>query len=187
VVAERPWLITALVLAAAVHLVSILLMPRLAPKDAFLRLAAVGPINAFHPLPRALPGTELTPFNDPATATGVCRYDLAQGPLHVRAKLIGDGFVSLSFHERHDKIFYALTDRAAQHRDFDIYVVTAEQLAAMKAKDVPDEPPKGLRVLARDHRGFVFARALSPLPSAYDAAAQQIAAIDCGIEPLGTP
>jgi uncharacterized membrane protein len=186
VVAERPWLITALVLAAAVHLVAVLMMPRLAQKDAFLRLAAVGPINTFHPLPRALPGTELTPFNDPATAMGVCRYDLAAGPLHVRAKLIGDGFVSLSFHARHDKIFYALTDKAAQHQDFDIYVVTADQLAAMQAKDVPDEPPKALRVLAQERRGFVFARALSPLPSAYEAAAEQIAAIHCDIEPLST-
>jgi uncharacterized membrane protein len=186
-VAERPWLVTAIVLAAVVHLVAVLAMPRLAPNDAFRRLAALGPINAFHPLPRALPGAEIVPYNDPAAATGACRYDLAWGPLHVRAKLTGDLFVSLSFHSRHGRVFYALTDKAATRQEFDLFVLTAEQLVAMQAKDAGDEPPKELRVVSPNRTGFVFARALSPLPGAYDEAAHQIAALDCIIEPSAAP
>jgi uncharacterized membrane protein len=183
-VAGRPWLLVCLVLAAFVHIVSILAMPQLAPRDAFRRLAALGAANQFHPLPRAAPGAELFPFNDPAVATGVCVYDLKNGPLHLRAKLIGDSFVSLSFHTRHGVLFYALTDKAATRQAFDIYVVTADQLAAMQARDSEDEPPQELRVVSSSRKGFVFARALSPQPSAFDDARGQIRAVTCGIEPI---
>jgi uncharacterized membrane protein len=183
-VAGRPWLLVCLALAGVVHLVSILAMPRLAPDDAFRRLAALGAVNEFHPLPRAKPGAELFPFNDPAVAAGACLYDLKDGPLHVRAKLIGDSFVSMSFHTRHGLLFYALTDKAATRQAFDIYVLTAEQLAAMQAKDSEEEPPQELRVVSSARKGFVFARALSPQPSAYEDASAQIEAMSCAIEPI---
>ena len=182
-VADRPWIVTALVLAGLVHIASVLAMPRLATKDAFGRLAALGPINEFHALPRAVPGTERGPDNDPGVAAGACLYDLAGGPLHVRGKLVRDGFVSLSFHGRHGNVFYALTDTVATRRGFDIFVLTPDQLAAMQAKDTEDEPPQELRIVAPTAKGFVFARALAELPSAYEEAAGQIAALNCAIEP----
>ena len=95
-----------------------------------------------------------------------------------------DGFVSLSFHSRHGTVFYALTDRATTRGGFDLVVATADQLAAMEAKDTDEEPPQELRVLAPGRKGFVLARALAPQPSAYDDAAAQIAEMTCAIEPL---
>lgn len=181
-VAERPWLIACLVIAGLVHIVSILAMPQLAPRDAFLRLGGVGALNQFHALPRAAPGSELTPFNDPAVAMGVCPYDLGQGPLHVRGKLLTDSFVSMSLHGRHGVLFYALTDKAATRQAFDIYVLTAQQLKDMQARDSEEEPPQELRVVASEREGFVFARALSPQPSAYEDAAAQIAALTCAVD-----
>ncbi|MBV9702663.1 MAG: hypothetical protein JO163_08045 [Methylobacteriaceae bacterium] len=183
-VADRPWLIAALVLAGFVHIASVLAMPRLAQDDAFARLASAGPLNEFHALPRPEPGAELVPFNDPAFSAGVCLFDLSEGPLHVRARLISDSFVSLSFHSRHGTVFYALTDKATTRRAFDLFVATADQLAAMEAKDTEEEPPQELRVLASGKKGFVLARALAPQPSAYEDAAAQIAEMNCSIEPL---
>jgi uncharacterized membrane protein len=183
-IAERPWLLASLLLAGMVHILSVLAMPRLAPNDAFQRLARAGTLDEFRPLRPPAPGDELGPYNDPAVAVGVCRYDLAAGALRVRATLTLDSFVSLSFHGRRGQVFYAMTDKAATRRSFDVVVATAEQLSAIRAKDTDEDPPQDLRLLASARKGFVYARALAPQPSAAQDAAAQIAAISCRIEPI---
>ena len=75
------WSLAVFFVAGCVHLSSILLMPRLAPNDAFTRFAGM----------QASPGFALTaatdssglriPFADSATLIATCRYDLTKGPV----------------------------------------------------------------------------------------------------------
>lgn len=179
IVGDRPWLLIGAVLAGVVHIVSVLAMPRLATGDAFARFARGGPSNTFRTLPPATPGAEKGPYNDPSLATGVCVYDLSQAPLRVRAALRGGTFLSISFHSRRERVYYAMTDKAATRRKFDVVVATPKQIDALKAKDNPDDPSEELRLVSPEKTGFIYVRALASDPSDMRNAEAQIAAVSC--------
>ena len=126
-----PWGAGCLVIAGIVHLVSVLVLPRLASKDAFARISALAPPAQLTLIPRLTPGTELFPFGDPAMALGVCRYNLAAAPLRVSANIGNDSLLSISFHDRYGRIFYAMTDRAATRGHIEAVIVTQQQLETL--------------------------------------------------------
>ena len=156
-----PWALACFALAGIVHIASVLLMPRLAPRDAYTRLAAFIAQGGLRPLPAAEPGQEILPFLDPAFAYAVCGYDLARGPLRIRAAVVPGPFVSMSFRSRKGQLFYSLTDRAASRGKIDIVVLTTAQLAEAEAQDSDDEPVQELRLLAPELQGFVLLRSLA--------------------------
>jgi uncharacterized membrane protein len=170
--------------AGLVHLVSVFAMPQLAPHDAFARLSALAKSNQPSLLPRALPGQELTPFEDPALAQAVCLFDLAQGSLRVRATLAYDELLTLSFRSRTGRVFYAMTDKAAVRGKIDIRVLTAEQLDAVQAEDDEDNPPQELRLVAPQTKGFVLIDALAPHPSERAAAEARALSVNCAPEAI---
>ncbi len=78
------WLFTILggiVLGGIVHLVSVLALPRVATNDAYSRLTKISRTNDVAMLPLAEPRNALMPFQDPAFATAICRYDLSGGSI----------------------------------------------------------------------------------------------------------
>ena len=81
------WLVGVIALAGVIHISTILAIPRIAPFDAWSRIAAQIPEKSFSVLPLARPGEEVIPLMDPAIQYSVCRYDLSEGPLHVEAVL----------------------------------------------------------------------------------------------------
>ncbi|MCP8937800.1 DUF1254 domain-containing protein [Alsobacter sp. SYSU M60028] len=173
-----------LILGGIVHLGSVLAIPAAASPNADDRLAAYAPRHQLTMLPRAEPGPGL-PHRDPAVALGVCRFDLAAGPLRVRASSV-DGFLSLAFYTPTGSVFYALTDRSAVRGALDILVVTQEQLDEIVAGDPEDEPVSELRLLAPQTAGFVTFRALAGEPDLYPEAEARIRAARCAPEPLST-
>ena len=174
-----PWLAATLIFAGIVHLTSILLMPRVAPHDAFARLAGYLRDGGISLLPSPEPGKEVLPFLDPAFAYAACGYDLAKGPLRLKASLAPGPLVTLSFHSRHGVVFYAFTDRAALRGAIEVLVLTAPQLAEAEAQDNEDEPPQELRLLAPENEGFVLLRALARSPGETAAAQARLAGVEC--------
>jgi uncharacterized membrane protein len=178
------YLAAVLMVAALVHFIVILLIPVVATRDAFARLAALGPVNATIALARPSPSESRFPFGDPALASAFCRYDLSAGPVRVKAPVGRAGFASLSFHSRRGAVLYALTDRAATHGLMEAVVVTPAQLREFVAHDDEDNPSQDLRIVSTTNEGFVMTRAFSELPSLYDAAQEQAAGMTCAPEPM---
>lgn len=176
-----PWIIATVLVAAIVHLVSVLLMPQVAPRDALTRLsdAAKDSGGGVAMLNRAAPGGEIVPFQDPALAEGVCVYDLANGLLRVRATVDGDNFLGLSFHGGAGRIFHAMTDRSAIKGKIDIVVGDASQIDALESEDSDDAPAQEIRVTAPSRRGFVLIRSFVRRPSDRDRAEQRVRAVQC--------
>jgi uncharacterized membrane protein len=174
----------AAMIAAVVHIAAILIIPLYATRDAFARLTPLGPVNATIPLEQPGPRARLLPYRDPAVASAFCRFDLANGPLRVKAPADGSGFVSLSFHTRRGGIFYAITDRAATHGGLEALVVTETQLRALQARDDEDTPVQDLRVVSNATEGFVMIRAFSDEPSLYARAESQARALACANEAI---
>ena len=125
-----PWSIAALFLAGAVHIVSILLMPYLAPKDAYHRLldaakAQQASSSGIVMLDATTPGDQLLPSEDPALAEGACVYDLSGGLLRLTATVDGENFLGISFHSAVGPVFHALTDRGAEKNKIEIVLGTS--------------------------------------------------------------
>ncbi|MGH6818111.1 MAG: DUF1254 domain-containing protein [Methylovirgula sp.] len=170
--------------AAGVHLVSILAMPEVAPHNAYARLLAIAKPGEMTLLPAALPGHEITPFEDPALAQAVCLYDLANGPLHVHADIEDPGLLTLSFRTRDGRVFYSMTDQAALHGNIDVRIMTEPQLEALEESDEDDEnePLQELRLVAPDMKGFVLVNALAAFPSERAEAEARATSIACSTE-----
>jgi uncharacterized membrane protein len=176
-----PWAAATLLIAGIVHIVSILLMPSLAPRDAYARLlAAVGdaPMNKLVILPPMAPGAEPLPFEDPAFAEAVCVYDLSKGLLHVTATADGEDLLGLSFHARAGRVFHAVTDRAAIKGKIDIVIGDERQMDALQSES-DEGPPQEVRLTAPTKRGFVLVRSFAKRPSDQGRARERLDSVTC--------
>ena len=174
-------LLAIVMVAGIVHIASLLLVPRVAPDDAYARLVAVAPEGRVTVLPRAATPGDALPDRDPAVATAVCRYDLAAGPLRVFAALTGQGFVALTLHARSGVAYYGLNDRAGNEGKLDFVVMTPAQRDEAQAKDAADAAVRDVRVLAPERQGFVSFDVL-PRIGGYAAAERDLASMGCRVE-----
>jgi uncharacterized membrane protein len=178
------YLLATLIIAGIVHIVTILVLPGVAIRDSFARIASAAQVNRFDALPEPRPGSELLPMQDPALARSACRFDLSAGPVRLRADIAGlDGLLTLSFHDRRGGSFYATTDRGALRGGIDILLLTRDQLAAVEALDPEDETPQDLRLVAPTREGFILAGSLA-LDGDIDAARKRLALVSCARESL---
>jgi uncharacterized membrane protein len=175
-----PWAAATLLVAGIVHIVSVLLMPTLAPRDAYARtLAAVGDApTGLVALPPMAPDAEPLPFEDPAFAEGVCVYDLSKGMLRVTAPADGEDYLALSFHARGSRIYHAITDRAAIKGKIDIVIGDERQMDALQSAS-DEAPQQEVRLTAPSKRGFVLVRSLAKRPSDMARARERLASVIC--------
>lgn len=177
------YLAAAIILAALVHFVVVLAAPYVASDDAFTRLATRGDVNATVLLPRADPAHRDFPYADPAVAMAFCRFDLAAGPIRVKAP-VGQSFASISFHTRRGLVFFSLTDKASTHGAIDAVIGTQDQVQTLAENDNEEEPSRDLRVTAPAREGYVLIRAFSELPSLYPRAEAEAERLACKPEPM---
>ncbi|MHB2167820.1 DUF1254 domain-containing protein [Alsobacter sp. R-9] len=176
-----------LVLAGLVHLTAVLAIPALTHPNADERLAALAPRHAMTVLPQAGPAQSALPHRDPSAVLAVCRYDLAEGPLRVRATP-GDAFMSFAFYTPTGAVYYAMTDRSALRGVIDLVVVTQAQLDELVAGDPEDEPVRELRLVSPQRTGFVTVRTLALEPGLQPEAEARVRSATCGhdIQATGT-
>ena len=173
----------AVLLAAIVHFVVILATPWVATRDAYARLADRGRADETVALPPSGPTERLLPYADPAVSTAFCRYDLAAGPIRIRAPT-GRAFSSMSFHTRHGLAFYALTDKAGAHGTIEAVLATPDDVRALAARDDEESPSRDLRIAAPDREGYVMVRVFSEMPSLRAEAEAAAKGLTCAPEPV---
>lgn len=173
------WVVAILLVAGVVHLASILLMPRLAARDAYSRLTAFAPPTGFAIVPGPRPGATVTPFADPATILAVCRFDLGAGPLRVRGAADEDNLMTLGFYARPGVVFHTIGERAALRGRLDVLLGTAAQIEAIEAADAEGAAPLDVRLTAPAATGFVLARAMPASPWAAEGLRKRLAALEC--------
>ncbi len=184
-----PWGIATLLIAAIVHIVSVLLMPAVAPRDALARLTdyaqraqarGESPASGFLPLPPIKAGADALPFEDPAFDEAVCAYDLSKGPLRVSTATDGEDYLALSFHAGAGRIYHAITDRSAIKGKIDIVVGDAAQIEALEAGDDEEAAPtQEVRLTAPTKRGFVLVRSLAKRPSDHVRSRERLKSVTC--------
>lgn len=182
-----------LVLAAIIHIATILAIPRFATRDSWTRIGEIAGPAGITLLPRARPGDEVLPGLDPAIVYGVCLYDLSQGPFALTAPMPGE-YWSVAFHTRDGVIFYAVNDEAATSRRFDIEVRDARQMRQFRL-EYPEPDEEILTIESPSQTGFALIRALVSSPSLRPRVEAAVAATVCETfvppppveEPVGAP
>jgi uncharacterized membrane protein len=172
----------ALCIAVAVHIVAMLAAPDAASGDAWSRLKAQAPELAVRLIGGQEDGEDGggagPAMRDPALALAACHFDLANGPVVVRART-QDMFLSIGFRRRDGSVFWAVTERAAVRGMLEVVLGTPAQIEARGEEDDEDNPSGEVRVEAPVTRGFVVFRALAPRPSATERVRALVASATC--------
>jgi len=171
------WLVGALLLGGIVHLVTVLLLPRMATQDAYARVSAIAPVNAVVPVPSPTPEKAIMPFMDPAFAVSACRYDLSHGPLKFSVP-ISQAYTSVSFYTSSDVAYYAINDRAAGRRVIELDLMTARQRAELPQNEDITAADR-LIVASPTTTGLIMIRALVTETAGTVSARNALAAAQC--------
>jgi uncharacterized membrane protein len=184
-----PWVVAALFGAVAIHLLAVLSLPALAPSASFRKLALPLAPGEKALLPRAAAVSGGSAFADPFAALALCRFDLAQGPLRVRAAADGDHPASVSVRLADGTIIYSANDKQTPNGKFNVLVVTQAQADALdSAQDNTDQTGASgggddeLRLVSPSARGFVLFRTLGLREGDYEAAAAARGGFACSVE-----
>ncbi|MGO9391551.1 hypothetical protein [Rhodoblastus sp.] len=182
-----PWLIAGLFGGVAIHLILLLALPRLAPGSTYRKVALEAPLGQVELLPPAAPETPGPAFSDPFATLALCRFDLTQGPLRLRARADGDHPFAVSVRLADGTIIFSANDRQAPKGRFDILILTQAQADEQDLQRDNDEtseaaPQDQLRLISPGKNGFALVRALSLREGDYDSAAAMRSAIECSVE-----
>jgi uncharacterized membrane protein len=169
----------AVLLAVAVHIVTVLAVPALSRADAYSLIASLGPELQLTPLDPNARKAILDPMEDPQISAAVCAFDLASGPVKLSLPVSADGFASIALHQEGGGAFFALSNSAAEQGRIEVVALTPAQATERAAEDDEDNPSGEIRAVATRTRGFAVFRALALLPSQRAAAAALVAAGSC--------
>lgn len=164
-------------LGGAVHIATVIILPRTATKDAYSRLEKIAPVNTVTPLPPATADAATMPYMDPAFASAVCRYDLSQGPMKLTVP-VRTAYTSVSFYTRYGVAYYAINDRAAGRRVIELDLMTVEQHNQMPEEEDITAADR-LIVESPTLTGIIAIRALAPEPGLMPQAQSAVASAQC--------
>ncbi|WP_020184459.1 DUF1254 domain-containing protein [Methylopila sp. 73B] len=179
--------VVGLFLAGVVHVGSLLAVPSLAPRGPYDRLAALPADGRFVALPDDGANADLLAFSDPFFVVAACRYDLAEGPVTVRAALPST-YGAVAIHERRGAPFYALTDKAATNGTVEVVILRENDVAAAEEDETAQARPS-IRIVSPTDAGFVLVRLFAQAPSARPALKALAESATCGrsTPPPSTP
>jgi uncharacterized membrane protein len=167
------------VLAGLIHIAAVLTLPMLAPRDAQARLAALGPANTMIQLPASTPGRQVMPMMAPDVRYAVCRYDLSDGPVRLRAR-IADELWLIGFYTPLGENFYAIVGADLKKSDVDLIIATDDQPVAEVGVDSPEAFDNVVVVTSPVVEGIALIRAPLAGPSRSAEAEQSLKATYCG-------
>ena len=173
-------IIAGVLLGGIVHLVSVLLLPRIATEDAYSRLTPITKLNAVTQLAPADPTNALMPYMDPAFAVAICRYDLSGGAIKLKVP-VSQAYTSVSFYTRNELAYYAINDRSAGKKVIELDLMTQAQ---------HDDLPEDEDVTAADRliidsptaTGLIVMKALAAEPGLMPQAQASLAASSCSVQ-----
>ncbi len=171
-----------LILAAIVHIVTILAVPSLSRHDAahvYRELGTNGRAELV-PAPGDARGLPALREADPDVVTAICSYDLSNGPMRVVART-GHLPLGLTLHRQGGGLLYAITDRAAIRGVLEFLVMTEAQRDERIAADEEGETSRELRIVSDTEQGLIVVRVLVGLPSDKADAEALATGVECGM------
>ncbi|WEX07742.1 DUF1254 domain-containing protein [Chelativorans sp. AA-79] len=148
-----------LVGAAIVHLVVLFMLPAYSERDIWSRLSAVAAPYAVVQLDSDALGEPAATQNPFLVATA-CRFDLGDGPVHVRSSGAVP-FWSLSIYDDNGLNVFSVSDRAGSGSALDFVALNSAQMQQVRS-GVPDELGRSVFVETSAEKGIVLVRVFLP-------------------------
>ena len=157
------YLLGGLLLGLVIHLVVILILPRISENAAYAQVAAIDALNKTTLL--ALPKAgEPNPLHlDPDMSYGLCKLDLSAGPGEVTGTL-PLAFWSVAVYDTAGTVLYSTTNRDGIGQTLDLGIFDPAQTRLLAEQKI-DISPGLLIVEARTDQVFVIVRLAPPHPS----------------------
>ena len=174
-------LLVFVVIAGLSHIISVFALPRLAKDDVFSRLGHDLPIHAMTVLDPQLSKT--LPFFDPSISVAVCRYDLSDGPVRLRARL-SDSFLAIVLADFGRGVYSSVSDRAATGGSLDVVIATQTQLDKIAALEAKEDAIEEIRIASPRPLGLAILKVVVDLPSARETAETVLREARCDAESL---
>jgi uncharacterized membrane protein len=145
----------AVLLGGIVHICATFAASFFGSGHAYLAVRDKLPVNQMIILPAQAPGHQLLPFLPPNMLYAMCRYDLSNGPVAVRATVTDAGW-ALSLHAPQGGNFYVLPGQPLRRTDVSLLVVpSGPDPAGLTRRDNPEET----QIIAPAREGLVVVRA----------------------------
>ncbi|POF31706.1 DUF1254 domain-containing protein [Roseibium marinum] len=172
-------ILATLCLAAVIHILVVLSIPRNVQHSAYDNIATYGTDRKFNLLPDVKRGQEALPDLDPAMKHATCRFQLADGPVLFDAS-IPVSFWSIGLFNAAGEAVYSLNNRTAGAERLSMLVLTTQQLSILR-----ENPPENLEDLIvietpEPISGFALLRAFVPHSSKADEVDLALRAARCG-------
>jgi uncharacterized membrane protein len=151
----------------------------LAPRNAHARLAALGPANTMIELPAAAPGRQAMPMMAPDVRYAFCRFDLANGPIRLRAA-IADNLWLIAVYTPEGENFYSVAGADVKRQQLDLIITAADQTVEEAGVDAPESSDEVLVVNAPVNEGIALIRAPLAGPSRATKAEEALRSTSCG-------
>ena len=149
------WFITAVTLAVIVHISTILFAPSFLFDRNLDRLTNDVADNTFFILPVEAQ-SKIFPEYPPGTVFGLCRFNLASGPITLDANL-PDGIWTLTVYSRFGKTLYTVSDEQSGIDKFSLQLAMAPGILDLFAVKEEDQvASSGWKVQSTDERGFAL-------------------------------
>jgi len=174
------------VLAGLIHVIAVLTLPVLAPRDAHARLTALGPANTMIQLPPPAPGRQVMPLMAPDVRYAFCRYDLSNGPVRLKAR-IADGNWLIAFYTPLGENYYTVVGGDMKRPDVDLIVAKEDQTVAEVGVDSPEAFDDVVVVSSPVEEGIALIRAPLTGQSRSTEAERALKATFCGPHQSVTP
>lgn len=163
--------------AAALHILIVLAVPGFTGNDAYTRIATLGDVQRFYPLPAA-PVRSGAPFSDdPALRIAVCALSIAERPVRLYAPDTVP-FWSLGLFDRASNEVFSMNDRTSVGGALDVVVATPVQLNAIR-KALPEELSQSILVEMADEDGYAVLRTFVPTATMEEGARAFLADAGC--------
>ncbi len=157
----------ALVSGGLIHIVATLTMPHFATANGVQRLSNDLPTNRIVVLPAGAPAARQVPFVSSGQRLAVCRYDVSEGPVEIRAALPDRGW-SLGLYTLEGDNFYVLSSQGGRqaHVGFRLVAPVERSFAFFQlgrsnvdrnASQVTVPQPRGLLVIRAPLLGSAYA------------------------------
>jgi uncharacterized membrane protein len=169
----------AVVLAGLIHIAAVLMLPVLAPRNAHARLAALGPANTMIELPPATPGRQVMPLMAPDVRYAFCRFDLANGPVRLRAT-VADELWMIALYTPEGENFYSVPGADMRRAEIDLVIVGADQTVEEAGVDAPESSDNVIVVNSPITEGIALIRAPLAGPSRANQVERALRSTACG-------
>ena len=174
----------AVVLAGLIHVVAVLTLPVLAPRDVHARLAALGPVNTIIQLPTVNPGQQVMPNMAPDIRYAVCLFDLSDGPVRLRARIPNELWL-IAFYTPLGENFYTVIGADMNRADVDLIVTEKDQPVPDVGVDSTETFDNVVVVSSPVTKGVALIRAPLAGPSRSAEAERALKATYCGTRKSG--